>query len=362
MAGLIEDYAIIGDTETVALVDRSGSIDWWCAPRIDSRRDLRRPARRPRATVAGCIAPTGGRAPRTRRYRARHAGARDACTRRPRARVAVIDFMSPRSDNPTIFRVVEGRRGTVHMQMELIARFDYGSIVPWVTETGDGLTMIAGEDGLQLHSPVLIEGQRPDQRGRVRRHRGRAAQLLAVLVLRPRRPAAAPRRHGRRCAAPSDGGRTWVSRCTYDGEWRDDVVRSLITLKALTYAPDRRGVRGGHHVAARVDRQRAQLGLPLLVAARLVVHPPGLAAHRLHRRGRGLVPVVAPGRGRLARRLPDHVRRAGRTPPHRDRARLAARLRGIQAGAHRQPGQRAVPARRVRRGDGRGLDRRSRAA
>ncbi len=233
MAGLIEDYAIVGDTETVALIDRSGSIDWWCAPRIDSGAIF--------AALLGepehgrwMIAPAG-EATTTRRYRpetlvleTEHVTATGT--------VAVIDFMSPRSDNPTIFRVVEGREGTVHMKMELVARFDYGSIVPWVTETGDGLTMIAGEDGLQLHSPVLLHGEGLASVAEFSINEGeqRSFSLSWFSALDeaplPLDAMASLRR--------TEGWwKEWVSHCTYSGEWRDDIIRSLITLKALTYAP-----------------------------------------------------------------------------------------------------------------------------
>ncbi len=169
MAGLIEDYAIIGDTETVALIDKSGSIDWWCAPRIDSG-----------AIFAALLGePSHGRwligpaaeATTTRSYRSDTLVLETVHTTSS-GTVAVIDFMSPRSVNPTIFRVVEGRRGSVHMSMELIARFDYGSIVPWVTETGDGLTMIAGEDGAAAAQPGARPGPRHVERGRVQHQRG----------------------------------------------------------------------------------------------------------------------------------------------------------------------------------------------
>ena len=233
MAGLIEDYAIIGDTETVALVDRSGSIDWWCAPRVDSGAIF--------AALLGdpshgrwLIAPQGDYTS-TRAYRDETL-VLETEHRTSTGTVAVIDFMSPRSDNPTIFRIVEGRRGTVHVHMELIVRFDYGSIVPWVTETGDGQTLIAGEDGLQLHSPVLIEGRDLTSVADFAVHEGeqRTFSLTWFSSLEdpplPLDALASLRR-------AESWWQTWAEKCTYDGGWRDEVVRSLITLKALTFAP-----------------------------------------------------------------------------------------------------------------------------
>jgi GH15 family glucan-1,4-alpha-glucosidase len=234
MAGLIEDYAIIGDTETVALIDTTGSIDWWCAPRIDSGATF--------AALLGTrdhgrwlIGPREADVTTTRRYR-RDTLVLETLHETATGSVAVIDFMSPRSDNPTIFRVVEGRSGQVHMQMDLVARFDYGSIVPWVTETGDGLTLIAGEDGLQLHSPVLIEGRDLSSVADFSVSEGdqRSFSLSWFPALdSPPLPLDAMASLRR----TEDWWRTWVARCTYTGEWRDDVIRSLITLKALTYAP-----------------------------------------------------------------------------------------------------------------------------
>ncbi len=235
MTGLIEDYAIVGDTETVALIDRRGSIDWWCTPRIDCGATF--------AALLGdpshgrwLIAPTAQDVTSTRRYR-RNTLVLETLHETATGSVAVIDFMSPRSDNPTIFRIVEGRSGHVHMHMELIARFDYGSIVPWVTETGDGLTLIAGEDGLQLHSPVLIEGtQRMSSEAEFAVTEGEERSFSLSwfpAIDSPPLPLDAMASLRR----TEDWWRAWASRCTYQGEWRDDVIRSLITLKALTYAP-----------------------------------------------------------------------------------------------------------------------------
>ncbi len=155
MAGLIEDYAIIGDTRTVALVERGGSIDWFCAPRIDSS-----------ACFASLLGePKHGRwlmapaaeAQTTRRYE-KETLVLETIHETADGTVAVIDFMPPEHPHPTIHRMVECRSGKVEMNMELEARFDYGSIVPWVESTGDGLSMVAGPDGLRFHSPVPLRG------------------------------------------------------------------------------------------------------------------------------------------------------------------------------------------------------------
>jgi GH15 family glucan-1,4-alpha-glucosidase len=234
MAGLIEDYAIIGDTATVALVDRSGSIDWWCTPRIDSGAAF--------ASLLGTpehgrwlIAPTADSTV-TRRYEGDNL-VLETLFHTPSGDVAVIDFMPPEQDNPSIHRIVEGRSGVVTMHLELVVRFDYGSITPWVRATGDGLVMVAGPDGLRFHSPVRLDGL--DHTTVATFEVGEGQRLSFSLTWFASAEHEAP--------LPIDSlaavNRTrrwwgdWVAGCTYDGEWRDDVVRSLITLKALTYGP-----------------------------------------------------------------------------------------------------------------------------
>ena len=157
MSARIEDYAIIGDTRTVALVDRHGSIDWWCAPRIDSGAAF--------AALLGTkdngrwlIAPKEHVLSVSRRYE-KETLILETVFETESGRVAVIDFMPPYYTDTTIHRVVEGREGTVEMAMELIVRFEYGVITPWVTATGDGLVMVAGSDGLRFHSPVPLTGK-----------------------------------------------------------------------------------------------------------------------------------------------------------------------------------------------------------
>ena len=140
MAGRIEDYAIIGNTRTVALVDRSGSVDWWCVPRVDSGAVF--------AALLGTeangrwlIAPKGEVSAVSRRYEPESL-VLETVFETPTGTAAVIDFMPPEHDS-MIHRIVEGRDGSVEMHMELIVRFDYGSVTPWVRATGDGLVMEA---------------------------------------------------------------------------------------------------------------------------------------------------------------------------------------------------------------------------
>lgn len=234
MPARIEDYAIIGDTRTVGLVDGSGSIDWWCAPRIDSGAAF--------AALLGTehngrwlIAPKSGITAMSRRYEPETL-VLETVFETSTGRVTVTDFMPPQSSNPTIHRIVQGQEGTVDMEMELIVRFEYGAITPWVTATGDGLVMVAGSDGLRFHSPVPLTGR--DQATVASFGIASGARLSFSLTWFPSTAAVplpldslAARNQARRW------WRAWVDRCTYDGEWRDDVIRSLITLKALTCDP-----------------------------------------------------------------------------------------------------------------------------
>ena len=234
MSARIEDYAVIGDTRTVALVDRHGSIDWWCAPRLDSGAAF--------AALLGTndngrwlISPKEDVLSVSRSYE-KETLILETVFETASGRVAITDFMPPYYTDTTIHRIVEGREGTVEMEMELIVRFEYGAITPWVTATGDGLAMVAGSDGLRFHSSVPLTGK--DHATVASFEMGPDTRRSFSLTWFPSTGSTplpldslAARTHTRRW------WRDWVERCTYEGEWRDDVVRSLITLKALTYEP-----------------------------------------------------------------------------------------------------------------------------
>ncbi len=234
MPSRIEDYAIIGDTKTVALVDLTGSIDWWCAPRIDSGAVF--------AALLGDagngrwqIAPKGEVTKVTRRYEPETL-ILETTFETPTGSVSVCDFMPPNDGYSTIHRIIEGHGGSVEMQMELVARFDYGAITPWATATGDGLVLVAGRDGLRLHSAIRLTGTDHTTvasfsvSGDSRRSFSLTWFPSVVHAPLPFDSHSA-RNHTRHY------WHNWVARCTYDGIARDLVVRSLITLKALTYEP-----------------------------------------------------------------------------------------------------------------------------
>ncbi len=234
MPSRIEQYALIGDTHTTALVGDDGSIDWLCLPRFDSPAVF--------AALLGdeehgrwLIGPAaGGRAAR-RRYRD---GTLILETEfvTPEGAVRVIDFMPLREHSVDVVRIVEGIRGRVPMRMELVIRFDYGSIVPWVFNQHGELQAVAGPDALVLRSPIHTHGK--DLRTVAEFTVGAHDRIPFVLNY-----------HSSIDRVPIDCDaeqvlktttswwRRWSERATYDGEWSELVNRSAITLKALTYQP-----------------------------------------------------------------------------------------------------------------------------
>ena len=144
--------------------------------------------------------------------------------------------MSPGVEHPTIFRLVTGLSGTVSMRLELIVRFDYGSVTPWAQATGDGLTLVAGSDALRFHSPVPLEGNNLTTTAEFTVAEGQHRRFsLAWYPMLEDPPL--PLDGNAALRATEQYWAEWMERCTYQGEWRDDVVRSLITVKALQYAP-----------------------------------------------------------------------------------------------------------------------------
>ncbi|HEX6999002.1 MAG TPA: glycoside hydrolase family 15 protein [Gammaproteobacteria bacterium] len=230
----IEDYGLIGDTHTAALVGRDGSIDWFCAPRVDSPACF--------AALLGdarhgrwLIAPAAEVVETSRRY------VDDTLILQTdfvtaNGRVRLTDFMPIHDDDTDIVRVVEGLAGEVEMRMELVVRFDYGAVVPWVRRMDGALRAIAGPDALALWSPVETHGAGLTTQARFTVRGGE--RLPFLLVWHPSHEM--PRSDLDPLAALEATRRwwhEWVGDCSYQGPWRDAVVRSLITLKALTYAP-----------------------------------------------------------------------------------------------------------------------------
>ncbi|MEV8504102.1 glycoside hydrolase family 15 protein [Actinoplanes sp. NPDC051475] len=234
MALPIEDYAIIADTQTAALVGRNGSIDWLCVPRFDSGAIF--------AALLGdednghwSIAPAGEVTAVRRRYRPETLVLETEFETADGV-VRLIDFMPPRGEAPDLVRIVEGVRGQVPMTMHLRLRFDYGKVVPWVYREKGDLVAVAGPDAVWLRTPVQTRGENMTTRADFTVDAGDRTSF--VLTWRPSHlPPPEPIDPAHELGATEGYWRGWVSACTYEGEWRDAVVRSLLTLKALTYAP-----------------------------------------------------------------------------------------------------------------------------
>ncbi len=234
MALPIEQYAVIGDNQTAALVGRDGSIDWLCLPRFDSG-----------ATFAGLlgtaehgrwlIAPEGDVRAVRRRYRG-DTMVLETEYDTDEGTVRVIDFMPPRGEAPDVIRIVEGVSGRVPMCMELRLRFGYGRVVPWVyREDGDHVA-VAGPDAVWLRTPVHTHGR--DFATHAEFTVGPGQRAPFTLSWRAsHRPPPEPIDPVQELGATEGFWQGWVSACTYEGQWRDAVVRSLLTLKTLTYAP-----------------------------------------------------------------------------------------------------------------------------
>lgn len=230
----IEDYAIIGDLHTAALVGNDGSIDWLCLPRFDSPSCFS-------ALLGGRehghwkVAPEGGIRRVERRYRGDTLVLETTFETEDGA-VRLIDFMPQRQRNPDVVRIVEGIRGSVPMRMELLVRFDYGAVIPWVRRIDLGVTFVGGPDALVLHTPL---GSRNEGGARVSTFKIDAnARVPIVLTWYPsHRPAPRAIDPEQALEDTERFWNGWSSRCTYQGPFRDQVVRSLVTLKALTYRP-----------------------------------------------------------------------------------------------------------------------------
>ncbi|MGW2227520.1 glycoside hydrolase family 15 protein [Streptomyces formicae] len=232
----IEDYALIGDHQTAALVSRDGSLDWLCLPRFDSAACF--------AALLGDeenghwrIAPKGA-GPCTRRSYRRDSLVLDSEWDTEDGSVRVTDFMPQRDRAPDVVRVVEGLKGSVTVRGTLRLRFDHGSVVPWMRETDGYRVAVAGPDSTWLRSepPVRTWGEDFGTHSEFTVEEGEKVAFVLTWhpSHEPRPPLVDPYDSLRDSLAD---WRAWAGRCRYEGPHRDAVVRSLITLKALTYAP-----------------------------------------------------------------------------------------------------------------------------
>jgi GH15 family glucan-1,4-alpha-glucosidase len=232
---LIEDYALIGDTHTAALVGRDGSIDWLCLPSFDSASCFARllgneEHGRWLITAEGEVTATA------RRYRPKTMVLETEMTT-SEGSVRIVDFMPPRQVHPRVVRIVEGLEGEVRMRTEMIIRFGYGRDVPWVRQTDRGIQAIAGPDAVVVDTSADLVGKDRHTEANFSLRAGEemsfvltwhSSHLELPKVLKPRR-------------ALSDTVNYWErwgeSILEVHGEWQDQALRSLMTLKALSYAP-----------------------------------------------------------------------------------------------------------------------------
>ncbi len=236
MASRIEDYGLIGNTRTAALVSKTGSIDWLCAPRFDSDACFA-------ALVGydehGCWALRPSVPTREIRQRYRD----DTLILETElicdgGAVRITDFMPVEGDDEhcDLVRIIEGLQGTVPMEMLLDVQFGYGANKPWTTPIDGGASFVAGPDAMVLRSPVALRlgDQRVTAPIQVKQGDRIPLQLAWYRSYHETPPALSA---DEALASADVYWRSWAARCTYEGRWRDLVLRSLITLKAMTYAP-----------------------------------------------------------------------------------------------------------------------------
>jgi GH15 family glucan-1,4-alpha-glucosidase len=230
----IEDYALIGDLQTGALVARVGSIDWLCLPRFDSPACF--------ATLLGDdgngrwrLAPSGARSTTRRSYRPGTL-VLESVWEGVDGSVRVIDFMPVRGKAPDVVRIVEGLSGTVEMCSELAIRLDYGHVVPWVRHTDGQLAAVAGPDALWLRTTVPVHGE---ENVSVARFQVRAGERVPFVLTwqESHLPAPKPVDPERALADTTLFWTDWSGQASLPDRWAEPVQRSLITLKALSYSP-----------------------------------------------------------------------------------------------------------------------------
>ena len=229
----IEDYGLIGDLQSAALVGRNGSVDWLCLPRFDSPSCF--------SALLGneahgrwLVAPVGEVRSCSRRYRPGTL-VLETDFETDDGTVRVIDFMPPRGEGPPrLMRIVQGLSGSVPMRMELSVRPDYASIVPWVEPAPDGIMATAGPDGFRLTTALQLDIESGDVRAEFVAMEGTRERL--VLTWHLSYEETPPVEDADSALARTQAWwREWSERCTYDGPYRDEVLTSLIVLKAMTF-------------------------------------------------------------------------------------------------------------------------------
>jgi GH15 family glucan-1,4-alpha-glucosidase len=232
----IEDYGLIGNTRTGALVGRNGSIDWLCVPRFDSAACFSA-LLGDRTNGRWIIEPAGDVKKVTRRYR----GATlilDTTFEMSDGSVTLTDFMpiSRREDRVDLVRIARCTSGSVTMRKEFILRFGYGREIPWVRRAEYGLRAVAGPDAMELRTPLRLTGHNLTHTAEFKLTENQ--ELSFQLIWYPsHRPTPRGGDVNSMLAETAKWWNDWSSRCKWSGDWHNQIMRSLITLKALTYAP-----------------------------------------------------------------------------------------------------------------------------
>ena len=236
MSSPIENYALIGNLRTAALVDRTGSIDWLCLPRFDSGACF--------ASLLGTeengrwlLAPQGGVKQVRRKYRD-NTLVLETEFETESGVATVVDFMpvAERPDQVELIRIVKGIRGQVPMRTEVIIRFDYGHTIPWVRKRDYGISAVSGPNAITFRTAVPLASKDYTTVGEFTINEGQS-ETFRMTGYPSNEDEPADGDPLSKLSATEQRWRDWAGRCSCQGEWRDAVVRSLITLKALTYIP-----------------------------------------------------------------------------------------------------------------------------
>ena len=234
MASRIEDYGLIGNMYTAALVSRSGSIDWLPAPRFDSDAFF--------TSLVGydehgswSLRPTEAIRESRQRYRDQSMILETEFVCGGGA-VRITDFMPLVKDRCTLVRILDGLEGNVQMETQVNVRFGYGAYSPWISQKGEATRFVGGPDAVCLRAPVEFHRIRDHVAAFVEVRKGE--RIAFQLDWYPSQEDAPPPLDPSLALSQADSfWRDWAARCTYEGDWKDVVVRSLLTLKAMTYAP-----------------------------------------------------------------------------------------------------------------------------
>jgi len=230
----IEDYALVGDLQTAALVGRDGSVDWCCFPRFDSGACFARLLGGPEHG-RWLLAPRSDITSSVRRYR-HDTLILESVYECAEGRVRAIDFMPPRGEAPDIVRIVEGLDGDVPMLSELVIRFDFGHVVPWVRRVDDARVAVAGPDALCLRTPAPVRGHGMTTVSEFTVRQGERVPF--VLTWFPSHRPLPEAIDAERALDDSESyWLDWAATCDHAGDYHDEIHQSLLVLKALTYAP-----------------------------------------------------------------------------------------------------------------------------